>query len=325
MKQTSSTAEASPPSDPPTPEFGDDAHSRSIGARFLTWLKHFALYLGTVTIICAIGFYFLLRIPIPQDASQLFRNAGSPVMPRTLAAVLSPTTPSAPIPGISPQPTANSARAASNQSSPPATSGIPSLPPAAETTDDPNVAPQLPEQPIATSTDPADPAAETLVPITPEMEIEKLLAEAQQQIDNRRFTAPASGNALSSYRRILELRPDQPAALEGIQRIAAYYREAAQQSLQQGRVEEGLGYINRGLRTAPNNDALLNLRQEAHRAKQRQQEIQRAAQQELQRQQAEQARLEQQQRAIQQQQQQQQPSPWWQQPSQSQDSGFNQR
>lgn len=157
------------------------------------------------------------------------------------------------------------------------------------------------------------------------MEIEKLLAEAQQQIDNRRFTAPASGNALSSYRRILELRPDQPAALEGIQRIAAYYREAAQQSLQQGRVEEGLGYINRGLRTAPNNDALLNLRQEAHRAKQRQQEIQRAAQQELQRQQAEQARLEQQQRAIQQQQQQQQPSPWWQQPSQSQDSGFNQR
>ncbi len=318
MKQTSSTAEASPPSDPPTPEFGDDAHSRSIAARFLTWLKHFALYLGTVTIICAIGFYFLLRIPIPQDASQLFRNADSPVMPRTLAAALSPTTPSAPIPGISLRPTANSARAASDQSSLPATSGIPSLPPAAETTDDPNVAPQLPEQPVATS---ADPAAEALVPITPEMEIEKLLVEAQQQIDNRRFTAPASGNALSTYRRILEIRPDQPTALQGIQRIAAYYRDAAQQSLQQGKVDEGLGYINRGLRAVPKDDTLLSLRQETQRAKQRQQEARRAMQEEIQRERAERAQIEPK-RTIEEPQQ--QPS-WWQQPSPGQDGGFNQR
>lgn len=121
-------------------------------------------------------------------------------------------------------------------------------------------------------------------------------------------------------RRILEIQPDQPAALEGIQRIAAYYRDAAQQSLQQGRVDESLGYINRGLRAVPKNDALISLRQEAQRAKQRQQEAQRALQEEVRRERVERAQLEPK-RTIEEQQ---QPS-WWQQPSQNQDGGFNQR
>ena len=320
MKQTSSTAEASLPSDPSTPNFGDDTHSMSIGVRFFTWLKHFALYLGTVAIIFVIGFYFLLRIPIPQDAAQLFKIAGNQAMPKTLVAVLSPPAPIVSIPIIPPPPTVNSASAVPGLRSVPTNSGIPTLLPATETADDPNVAPPLPEQPVVTSADSSDPAVEVLGPTTPEMEIEKLLVDAQQQIDNRRFTAPASGNALSSYRRILEIRPDQPAALEGIQRIAAYYRDAAQQSLQQGKVDEGLGYINRGLRAAPKDDTLLSLRLEARRAKQRQQEAQRTLQEEVRRERVERAQLEPK-RTIEEQQ---QPS-WWQQPSQSQDGGFNQR
>ncbi len=47
--------------------------------------------------------------------------------------------------------------------------------------------------------------------MTPQQqEIQQLLADAQQQMDNRRLTAPASGNALRSYQRVLELEADNP-------------------------------------------------------------------------------------------------------------------
>ena len=145
-------------------------------------------------------------------------------------------------------------------------------------------------------------------------------------MDNRRFTAPASGNALSTYRRILELQPNHPVALEGIQRITTYYQDIAQQSLQQGRLDESLAYINRGLRATPKNDALLNLRRQVQQvqrvARQREREEQQkqaALVEEMQRQQLEQIRQEQQRR-------QQEEQPWWRQPSnRNENSGFNQR
>jgi len=184
------------------------------------------------------------------------------------------------------------------------------------------------EQP---ATPPTETAAEAVPPPppTPQAEIEQLLTDAQQQMENRRFTAPTSGNALSTYRRILELQPDHPTALEGIQRITTYYRDIAQQTLQQGRLDESLAYINRGLRATPQNDALLSLRrqiQQAQRAarQREQQERQRqAALEEIQRQQLELIRQEQLRRQPDQQQQ-----PWWRQPSNNNDNssgGFNQR
>ena len=147
-----------------------------------------------------------------------------------------------------------------------------------------------------------------------------MLTEAQQQIENRRFTAPASGNALSTYRRILELQPDHPAARDGLQRITTYYQEVAQKSLQQGRLDESLAYINRGLRASPQNNALLSLRRQVQQAKRREQEAQRqAALEEARRQQLEQIQVEQRREQEQQQ-------PWWRQPSNPADSsGFNQR
>ena len=93
-------------------------------------------------------------------------------------------------------------------------------------------------------------------------------------MENRRFTAPASGNALSSYQRVLELQPNHPAALEGLQRISTYYRDIAQRSLQQGRVDESLAYINRGLRAMPKNNELISLRGQAQQARERAQRIQ---------------------------------------------------
>ena len=189
-----------------------------------------------------------------------------------------------------------------------------------ESTDDPNA-------PAAdNSTEAADPVAdasgEEPASPSPQEEIEQLLAEAQRQMDNRRITAPASGNALLTYQRVLELQPGHPGAVEGIQRITAYYWDVAEQRFRQGRFDEGLSYINRGLRAEPNNRALLGLRQEIRATQQRQQE-ERALRLEMERQwAAEQARRDQILRERQMQQQQ----PWWQQaPQHSVNQGFNQR
>ncbi len=290
----------------------------------LGWLKHFVLYLGAVTIICLIGLYFLWQIPFLRDPSQLLRAMDDSRAPRHLATTAAPATPTiqatlspppvntAAIPGQPPVP-ANAVVA---------TTSSPTMP------TDPAGAPlPLESQPAAVPDGQAEPVpppteatAEAVPPPTPQAEIEQLLANAQQQMDNRRFTAPASGNALSTYRRVLELQPNHPAAINGIQHIATYYLDVAQQSLQQGRMDESLAYISRGLRAAPKSDALLNLHRQVQKAKQREQEAQRqAALEEMQRQQLEQVQQEQLRR-------QQEQQPWWRQPSNHNDnSGFNQR
>jgi hypothetical protein len=161
-------------------------------------------------------------------------------------------------------------------------------------------------------------------PPTPQVEIKQLLTEAQQQMDSRRLTAPASGNALQSYQRILELEPDNADARAGIDRIAAHYRDIAEQSLSQGRPDESLAYIGRGLRATPQNQDLLNLRRQARLI---QQQREQAQLEEMRRQQAEQELAEQQyQERLRQQRIQEQQQPWWQQPpAYDNSSGFNQR
>ncbi|MBL8258963.1 MAG: hypothetical protein JNM60_04020 [Candidatus Competibacteraceae bacterium] len=146
----------------------------------------------------------------------------------------------------------------------------------------------------------ADPAALPGAPVAPpaltptaQQEIQQLLESARAQMENRRLTSPSSGNALSSYQRVLELEPNNPTAAEGIQRIATYYQDIARQSLQQGRTDEGLAYINRGLRAAPKSEVLLNLRRQVRQAKQREDERRQALLAERQRLEAEQQALQQ--------------------------------
>jgi hypothetical protein len=242
--------------------------------------------------------------------------------PVTTAAAPSP--PSASIPTTPGQPPVTTATVVATTS--------PAAPPTAEPAGtQPSLEPQpatVPASQVTPATPPAEPAAEAVPPPpTPQVEIEKLLTDAQQQMDNRRFTAPTSGNALSTYRRVLELQPNHPAALEGIQRITTYYQDIAQQSLQQGRLDESLAYINRGLRATPKNETLLSLRRQVQQAqkaarqqREREEQQRQAALEEMQRQQLEQIRREQ--LRLQQEQQQ----PWWRQPPTPNESGgFNQR
>ena len=327
VKHATHTPVPPPPDRRATPEPDDAAD----GSGLLGWLKHFVLYLGAVAIIGLIGLYFLWQIPFVRDPSQILKIADDSRAPRPLAATVTPAAPAPPAQAAPSPPPVNSAAAPDQPPVPTDTIAATTSPPATPI-DPAGALPPLEAQPAAEpdsqaepATPPTEPTAEVVPSPTPQAEIEQLLVDAQQQMNNRRFTAPASGNALSTYRRVLELQPNHPVALDGIQRITTYYRDVAQQSLQQGRLDESLAYINRGLRAGPKSDALLNLRrqvQQVQKARQREQEQQQkqAALEEMQRQRLEQVRQGQ---PLRQQEQQ----PWWRQPSNSNDttSGFNQR
>lgn len=334
----------SPPPDRRAPRESepDDAPD---GFDWLGWLKHFVLYLCAVTLICLIGLYFLWQIPFLRDPSQLLVMMDDNHASRPTTAAAPPATPA---PVVQAVPSAPPVTTIVAPSAPPVTTTVapdqppistdavvattsPAAPPTTELTGaQPSLEPQpatAPDSQATPAAPPTEPTAEVVPPPpTPQAELEQLLTNAQQQMDNRRFTAPASGNALSTYRRILELQPDHPAALEGIQRITSYYQDIAQQSLRQGRLDESLAYINRGLRATPKNDALLGLRRQVQQAqkaaRQREREEQQkqaAALEQMQRQQLEQIQREQPPR-------QQEPLPWWRQsPTPNESSGFNQR
>jgi hypothetical protein len=330
------------------------------GFDWLGWLKHFVLYLCAVTLICLIGLYFLWQIPFLRDPSQLLEMVDDSHAPRPATATATATAPPAtPAPAVQAVPSAPPVATTVAPSAPPVTTTAapsplpvtttvapgqppvstdalvattaPAVPPTEPAGAEPSLEPQpatAPDSQTTPAMPPTEPIAEAVPPPppTPQAELEQLLSNAQQQMDNRRFTAPSSGNALSTYRRILELQPDHPAALEGIQRITAYYQDIAQQSLRQGRLDESLAYINRGLRATPKNDALLSLRrqvqqaQKAARQREREEQQKRAALEEMQRQQLEPIQREQPRR------QQEQQLPWWRQPPPPNESGgFNQR
>lgn len=320
MKQAHPTAHF-PPENSTVP----DSDQKPVAARsgFLNWLAHFTLYLGAVAVVCATGFYFLWQLPIPQDWSQLLKSEDHSSSSRPLTA-LAPSTAPTQLPTRSLQPLAN-----------PATTPLPGAseitavtppPTPTEADSDPNAPPRVVESPAADGQSPVaveGTPTEEPSPPTPQAEIEQLLAEAQQQVDSRRLTAPANGNALQSYQRILELEPGNAAARAGIDLIAVHYRDIAEQSLRQGRPDESLAYIGRGLRATPQNQDLLNLRRQARLI---QQQREQAQLEEMRRQQAEQELAEQQYQERLRQQRVQEPQPWWQQPpAYDNNSGFNQR
>jgi hypothetical protein len=327
MKQARYTTDPSPPAPPSTP--GSDQDTAAAHSGFLNWLAYFTLYLGTVAIVCAIGFYFFWQIPLPQDISQLLKSAGDSPTSRSLTAATAPPTASAKLPTSPLQPLANPSATSSSGAAEMA-AATPSSTVTPETDSDPNAPPQVIDSPIADA--PVEPAAPVEVtpveePPTPkpQTEIEQRLAEGQQQMDSRRLTAPANNNALRSYQRVLELDPNNAAARAGIDRIAAYYRDVAEQSLRQGRPDESLAYVSRGLRATPQHPDLLNLRRQARLI---QQQREQAQLEEMRRQQAEQELAEQQyQERLRQQQRLQESSPsWWQQPpNYENNAGFNQR
>jgi serine/threonine-protein kinase PpkA len=95
--------------------------------------------------------------------------------------------------------------------------------------------------------------------------LEKLLAEADQQLADLYLTTPKGNNAYESYQQVLKISPDNPRALAGIQHIADRYYELGKASLDNGSFEDSLKLIDRGLQVAANHSALLDLKEEVQR------------------------------------------------------------
>lgn len=86
--------------------------------------------------------------------------------------------------------------------------------------------------------------------------ISALLAEAEANIEQRRFTQPQSNNAFDKFQQVLALEPDNSEALAGIQAIAERYIRMADKAITEQRFENAKNYLYRARRVEPNLDAI---------------------------------------------------------------------
>lgn len=88
------------------------------------------------------------------------------------------------------------------------------------------------------------------------------LARAEQSIAEQRLLQPEDDSAVFYYRQILDWAPGNPQALEGLQRVAALYRDLARAAYRRGDFPEALSMIERGLEVQPDHAELLAMRDE---------------------------------------------------------------
>ncbi|MGQ0592353.1 MAG: protein kinase domain-containing protein, partial [Gammaproteobacteria bacterium] len=82
-------------------------------------------------------------------------------------------------------------------------------------------------------------------------DIPALLAQAQVDVAALRLTAPAGGNALEKYRKIIELAPDNAAAKQGLQGIADRFVALAQQATAAGGFDQAAEYLQQAAAIVP--------------------------------------------------------------------------
>lgn len=101
--------------------------------------------------------------------------------------------------------------------------------------------------------------------------IDELLVQAGRHFQASRLTRPAGDNAYASYLQVLVLDPENEAAEEGLQLIAAHYLELASIREKQGQHRKSLAYIRSGLNVISDHEGLLALRDEVESALQQEQ------------------------------------------------------
>ncbi|MFG0379792.1 protein kinase [Pseudomonas sp. zbq_18] len=92
--------------------------------------------------------------------------------------------------------------------------------------------------------------------------IERYLQLAEQSIADKRLLLPEEDSAVHYYRQILGWAPDNPAAIEGLNRVALLYRDMAKAEYRRSDFPGALAMIERGLEAEPNNPELLNMQAE---------------------------------------------------------------
>ena len=122
----------------------------------------------------------------------------------------------------------------------------------------PSPAPPMPTEPAA------GPAAPTGVE---RIDTATLLARASGYLelgfaggDGRRFAFPDGDNAIDLFREVLRRDPANPAAVQGLARIVAFYQTNAQRTLARGLDSTSADLVEKGLRAQPDDAALLKLK-----------------------------------------------------------------
>jgi tetratricopeptide (TPR) repeat protein len=91
-----------------------------------------------------------------------------------------------------------------------------------------------------------------------ESEPRQLLARAEAQLRERKLTTPPGDNAYETYRDLLARRPEHPAALAGLRRIAEEYLKLAREAEANKQQE----WIRKGLAVWPEHPGLLALQEQ---------------------------------------------------------------
>jgi formylglycine-generating enzyme required for sulfatase activity len=99
--------------------------------------------------------------------------------------------------------------------------------------------------------------------------VRSLLASAELALENRQLTSPEDDNALSYYRQVLEVEPNNPTALGGIGRIVEAYRSLLAGAIAADRLDTAETYLGRAESVDPQAAAVADMREQLASAKAR--------------------------------------------------------
>ncbi len=91
--------------------------------------------------------------------------------------------------------------------------------------------------------------------------IQSLISKAEQAMERNDLTAPEGNNAYKFYREIMELEPQNGAAMLGFVKISERYADMAENAVQEMRLPSARAYVRQGLVVNPQNSRLVELQQ----------------------------------------------------------------
>ena len=91
------------------------------------------------------------------------------------------------------------------------------------------------------------------------LQVESLLALADNQLKEGRVVAPSADNALETYERLLTLDPGNVMARKGLNRVADHYVALARASVRDGNLAQSKALVEEGLRVVPSHQELISL------------------------------------------------------------------
>lgn len=108
-----------------------------------------------------------------------------------------------------------------------------------------------------------------------------LIARAEHAFVEKRLTKPQDNNALSLFRQVLDIEPDNAAAKQGIAKIAGYFERQARNNIQQGNISRTGQYLDTLATIDPTISSLDQLRSEMERKKKIKERLQQEFEQHL--------------------------------------------